>query len=100
MIEEILQRLEAERIVLLDPDRLHAMLEETEVLEDQDTWLSDRIRILRAGERILIQEMTDRKQVAIRAAGSLEEAKEFVQKRLETYERMWDGCGCKVDYNE
>ncbi len=30
----------------------------------------------------------------------VEAAQEFVAARLETYERMWDGCGCKVDYSE
>jgi hypothetical protein len=23
-----------------------------------------------------------------------------VQRRLEQYERMWDGCGCRIDYYE
>jgi len=26
------------------------------------------------------------------------EAEEFIKERLEIYNRMWDGCGCKVDY--
>jgi len=26
------------------------------------------------------------------------EADLFIDERMETYDRMWDGCGCKVDY--
>jgi hypothetical protein len=25
-------------------------------------------------------------------------AARFVADRLATYERMWDGCGCRIDY--
>ena len=30
--------------------------------------------------------------------GGESEARAFVEERLETYDRMWDGCGCKVHY--
>jgi hypothetical protein len=39
-----------------------------------------------AGERVL------------RRLSDAEEAQRFVKGRLEAYERMWDGCGCKIDY--
>ncbi len=29
----------------------------------------------------------------------LEAARRFVEDRMETYERMWDGCGCRIDYH-
>jgi len=35
-----------------------------------------------------------------RLLGGPQEADAFVRKRLEEYERMWDGCGVKVDYFE
>ena len=28
------------------------------------------------------------------------EARALVARRLETYDKMWDGCGCKVDYHD
>ena len=31
---------------------------------------------------------------------SIEDATDFVNDRLGTYERMWDGCGCKINYFE
>lgn len=33
-----------------------------------------------------------------RFLGGPDAADAFVQKRMEEYERMWDGCGVKVDY--
>ena len=35
-----------------------------------------------------------------RLLGSREAVRRFVEKRMEEYERMWDGCGVKVDYYE
>ncbi len=34
----------------------------------------------------------------VRRLADAAEAGRFVRERLETYERMWDGCGCKVEY--
>ena len=28
-----------------------------------------------------------------------ETAERFVEDRLSDYERMWDGCGCKIEYH-
>jgi len=33
-----------------------------------------------------------------RLLGDAEEARAFVERRMEEYERMWDGCGVKVEY--
>ena len=39
-------------------------------------------------------------EVLVRIRPDLEAAEEFVRRRLEIYERMWDGCGCKVNYDD
>jgi hypothetical protein len=49
---------------------------------------------------VLVQEETPDREVLVRIRPTREAAEEFVAHRLETYERMWDGCGCKVDYSE
>jgi hypothetical protein len=56
------------------------------------------IRILSVDGTILIQEETPDREVLARAMATREDANTFVNKRLEIYERMWDGCGCKIDY--
>ena len=37
-------------------------------------------------------------QIVLRRLGDINEVRRFVTDRLETYERMWDGCGCRIDY--
>ena len=56
------------------------------------------IRILKYDNSIVIQELSDKNEVVLRLAGSIESAVLFVQKRMETYDKMWDGCGCKIYY--
>ena len=34
----------------------------------------------------------------VRRLGERAEADRFIQDRLAQYERMWDGCGCRIDY--
>ena len=42
--------------------------------------------------------MTGRREFLVRKMNDIETAKELMAKRMEIYEKMWDGCGCKVDY--
>ena len=98
MLEDLLDRAKSGEIVSLSPEGLADLLARAELVSEEDTYLSDMIRILRLDEVILIQETTDGKQIIMRCAPSIEEARAFVRKRLETYERMWDGCGCSISY--
>lgn len=40
---------------------------------------------------ILVQEKSDQQDYILRKLDSREQAEDFVQQRLDTYERMWDG---------
>ena len=48
--------------------------------------------------RILVQEETPEREVLVRKLASIDAANGLVDGRLADYERMWDGCGCKIDY--
>ena len=100
MFDEILKKFEDQKIVLLPKIRLDEILEATDVLEEKNTLVSDKIRILKYEDNIIAQEITSRDELALRLMSSLEEAEEFVANRLDVYEKMWDGCGCKVNYYE
>ena len=82
----------------MNPEELSELRTCAELVSEEDTYLSDMIRIFRLNDLVLIQEITDKTQIIVRAAASLEDARAFVARRLETYERMWDGCGCSVSY--
>ena len=100
MIEQLLKKLENEKIAVLHKDELDKILEKTKVLKEAETNFYGKIRILALSSIILIQEMSDKSELIIRRASSKDEADNFVRERLSTYERMWDGCGCKVKYYE
>ena len=97
-IDEIIEKLKKQKPLILPLNNLDEIFKQVLVIEDKDTLMSDHIRILKWKENILIQEVTSKNELAIRIADSVEDANRFVNERMETYERMWDGCGCKVNY--
>jgi hypothetical protein len=98
MMQEILNELEQRFVVLREQADLETILAEAEELEMHDTLISDYIRIMSYNGRTFTQELTLKNEVALRGFESLQKAQEFVTDRLAVYEKMWDGCGCKVDY--
>jgi hypothetical protein len=99
-IDEIVEKLKTQQLLILPIENLDEILIQVSILEDKDTLMSDHIRILKWNSIILIQEITSKNEIAIRIVESIEHASKFVSERMETYERMWDGCGCKVNYYE
>jgi len=96
-----LRRLEKSPRLSLSHEELTEFLAAVTILREEDTCISGMLRILLLGnDTVLVQEETPRREALVRVRPSLQAAEDFVRKRLEIYERMWDGCGCKVDYEE
>jgi hypothetical protein len=74
---------------------LAAVLEE---VERHPTFLAGDLVIVRCDAGLVAVEEPSSRERVIRLLGGEEEARRFVRERLDTYERMWDGCGCKVEY--
>ena len=70
------------------------------VEERHQTHLAGELLIVRFQGNLAAVEAPSRDARVARLLGGADEARAFVQKRLEEYERMWDGCGVKVDYYE
>jgi hypothetical protein len=77
---------------------LDEVLIDFHIIFETDTILSGKIRILQKEDRFFIQETTNKNEILFRRMKNLTEAEELVKQRMEIYEKMWDGCGCKVDY--
>ena len=77
---------------------LDEVFKDFHIICEADTGLSDKIRILEKDDRYFIQETTNKNEILFRRMKNLTEAEELVKQRMEIYEKMWDGCGCKVDY--
>ena len=98
MIDAVINNLKKQKIYIEKAEKLPELLSQVETVEEHDTFFSDKIRILKIGKNYLIQEQTPQKELAIRLMNSRNEAKQFILHRLETYENMWNGCGCRVNY--
>jgi hypothetical protein len=70
------------------------------VEERHPTQLAGDLLIVRVGGDLAALEAPSRDARVARLLGGEDEARAFVAKRMEEYERMWDGCGVKVDYYE
>jgi hypothetical protein len=69
-------------------------------VERHDTQLAGDLLIVQLdGEYAAIEQPSRDARVARLLVG-MDEVRAFVEKRLSEYERMWDGCGVKVDYLE
>ncbi len=68
------------------------------VEEKHPTQLAGDLFIVWVGQELAAVEAPSRDARVARLLGGVEEARAFVARRMEEYERMWDGCGVKVDY--
>lgn len=97
--EKLVADLHYRSLIEIDRDTLRSLLDAAQVLREVDTCLAGWIRVLELGGATLVQEETPKGEVLVRRMASRESAERFVDLRMQSYERMWDGCGCKVDYH-
>ena len=98
--KEIFSKASNTNYLIIDDADLESVLNNSEILRVEDTYLSDFIRVIKYDEKLFVQETTFKKEIIIRKMDSMKEVDFFVQERLDYYERKWDGCGCKIDYYE
>lgn len=96
--ENIVQNLNENKKVYLPVPELNKVLSFSEIKYEKNTLISDYIRIVKIEGKIVVQEKTDKNEIALHLFNNEEEAEKFVNERLDIYEKMWDGCGCKVKY--
>jgi hypothetical protein len=83
---------------LINDEDLNNLLSDSEIIIEKDTLISDKIRLLKFEGELLIQEKSNKDEFIIRMVSSKSEGESFINSRMETYDKMWDGCGCKVEY--
>ncbi len=96
--KEIVDNLKSNKKVYVPVQRLDDILSQSEVKYEHNTLISDYIRIIKLNDNIVVQEKTDKNEIALHLFDDEKAAEKFVDERLEVYEKMWDGCGCKVKY--
>jgi hypothetical protein len=99
-IEKIISSVKKKKYSSISKEELAELLSQSKILIEKDTYISDKIRLLKIENELLIQEKTTKDELLIRSVKSEDEAEKLISGRLEIYEKMWDGCGCKVEYYE
>ncbi len=95
---DLLERPSGKAIVAIGSEELEDLLGSAETVRESDTGISGSIRVLIVAGTAVVQEQTSAGELLLRRMPSTEDAKRFVEQRVAAYERMWDGCGCKIDY--
>lgn len=85
---------------IITADEKLKLIDNLEVLQKHDTHICGQILLLKDENYFIVIEQTDKKEYLFRSYADAAPAMEFITNRLELYERMWDGCGCKVNYYE
>jgi hypothetical protein len=98
--EEFQERLSEGGTVPMSRGDWEGLAPSYQVVERHNTQLAGDLLIVNvAGSLVAVEEPSREARVA-RVLGGPSEARVFVEKRLGEYERMWDGCGVKIDYFE
>lgn len=90
--------LKSDRVVVITPadwPDLSAIFTE---IERHDTGFAGSLVLLSFDDGFAALEQPSADRWVVRRLGDRPEADRFVQERLAQYERMWDGCGCRIDY--
>jgi len=96
--EELDHRLRSQRIVSLSSSDWRALAANFDELECHDTLVAGHLLIVRGPAGTAAVEQPSPEKRVIRLLSDDQDVRRFVRERLEQYERMWDGCGCKIDY--
>jgi hypothetical protein len=97
-IESLIKKAKKNKYVIISQNQLNNLLSYSKLIQEKESQISGKIRLLKFNGELLIQEKTDKDELLIRLMKTKEEADYFIKERLEIYDKMWDGCGCKVDY--
>lgn len=95
---EIMAEAKKKEYSVINEDDLNNLLSDSKIIIEKDTLISDKIRLLKFEDDFFIQEKSNKNEIIIRIVNSNSEGEIFINNRMETYDKMWDGCGCKVEY--
>lgn len=98
MVDTILQKLSNDNFIAISEEQLDELKNNLRIVKEEDTIISDFIRIFEEKDYFIFQETTPKNEIIIRKMNNIAEAEFLLQQRLDVYEKMWNGCGCKIDY--
>jgi hypothetical protein len=98
-VQELTDRLQAGEVVVLETETWSALATSFDEVEAHDTHFYGSIRVMRGDSPgFMVAEEPKATERVVRLLGDEGAVAQFVADRMRTYDRMWDGCGCKVDF--
>ena len=100
--QEINEKLEKGEILTLQLEKWDEIKADYQLIEEHDTHFAGMLLLVQSDMGLVAVEQPvaqDDKRM-LRFIQTQEEATAFIKDRLDLYDRMWDGCGCKVDYSK
>jgi hypothetical protein len=97
-ISDVISSAKKKKFLTISRDELNDLLTQSQILIEENTYISDKIRLLEYEDELILQEKTTKDEYLIRRMSTQKEAEQLIKERLEIYNRMWDGCGCRIEY--
>jgi hypothetical protein len=95
---ELLVKVQRQAVLEISKGDLDELLKVASTLRQEETGMAGPIRILLLRGRHIVQEGSPSGDFFLRKMDSMQAGDQFVDDRLALYERIWDGCGCRVHY--
>ena len=96
--DQLDQQLGTESVLHLSAAEWTSIAEEFEQIEHHRTSVAGDILIMQGKSGLFAVEQPTPETRVVRPLSDTSEANRFVAERMDQYERMWDGCGCRIDY--
>jgi len=93
-------RLESDGVVVLTPEEMETLLGHVEVVRKYVTLGKGDLIVAKWCGTPVVFEQPETDRFTARRFADQTELNRFVERRLDQYERMWDGCGCRIDFYE
>ena len=91
-------RLKREGIVALSAAEWMAVAGGFEEMQRHQTFIAGDLLIVKGDAGFAAVEQPSPDQRVVRHLRDSDDVHRFVLQRMGEYERMWDGCGCRIDY--
>ena len=97
---DLMNKLERKNVFQVKNDEDFGFINKYEPILEIETHFVGKILLFKLENDLLIKENDDQGYYYYRKIDNENDFNKFVKERLDLYDRMWDGCGCKADYNE
>jgi hypothetical protein len=94
----VAERLSEQTILRFERGDWESVADQFDEVERHRTHIKGDLVVVRLDSRFAAVEEPLPNERVVRCLPNMDEVRRFVTDRLETYERMWDGCGCRIDY--